>query len=118
MEPPLPNVTKRDLILDIAKSTGFTQSQIKMVLEEFLGLISESLAAQKNIEIRGFGTFHLKRRKARAARNPKTGEAVQLAESLAPLFKFSSDLRDQVDEAHKIELLSEVERHDKTQTSE
>lgn len=111
MEFSLANVTKRDLILDIAKSTGFTQNQIKTVIEEFLEVVTDSLAEQKNIEIRGFGTFHTKARKARAARNPKTGESVQLEESLAPLFKFSSDLRKKVDEAHKLGHFDGVESH-------
>jgi len=99
----LANVTKRDLILDIARSTGFTQSEIKKVVNGFFDIVSESLEEQKNIELRGFGTFYTKSRKARAARNPKTGDSVQLAETIAPLFKYSSDLKGLIEESHKLD---------------
>lgn len=115
------NVTKRDIILDIAKSTGFTQGQIKLVMEEFLDVVSESLAKESNIEIRGFGTFYTKARKAREARNPKTGDLVHLPESLAPLFKFSSDLRQKVDAAHQVSQLNQVsgvESHDELHSTQ
>ncbi len=104
------NVTKRDLILDIVRSTGFTQNEIKQVIEGFFSLVGESLSEEKNIEIRGFGTFFTKSRKARAARNPKTGDQIQLNESLAPLFKFSSELKSLVDMSHQVET-KEVESH-------
>lgn len=87
------NVTKQDLINEISRKTGLTQSDVKIAVEEFLVAVSEILTGGKTIEIRGFGTFLTKTRKPRPARNPKTGEVVPLLERIVPLFKFSSELK-------------------------
>ena len=75
------NVTKQDLIGEISKTTGLTQSDVKVAVEEFLTVISETLTEKKAIEIRGFGTFLTKVRKPRPARNPKTGEVLAMVGS-------------------------------------
>lgn len=87
------NVTKQDLIQDIARSTGCIRNDIKVVIEQFLTLVGESLAQDRTIEIRGFGTFACKERKARPARNPRTGETVRLESRTVPTFKFSSEIK-------------------------
>ena len=69
------NSTKQDLIASISKHTGLTQSDTKVVVEEFLESTSQILEDNKTIEIRGFGTFYTKVRKPRPARNPKTPKA-------------------------------------------
>ena len=90
------NTTKHDLIADVAKQTGLTQSDTKIVVEELLETISKFLEQQKSIEIRGFGTFYTKMRKPRPARNPKTGEVVPLYRRLVPLFKYSGDMKKKI----------------------
>jgi nucleoid DNA-binding protein len=90
------NATKHDLIVDVSKSTGLTQADTKIVVEELLGAIAEILESGKNIEIRGFGTFYTKIRKPRPARNPKTGEVVPLLKRVVPLFKYSSEFKDSI----------------------
>ena len=92
----MPNVTKQSLILDIAKSTGLARNDIKVVVEQFLDLVGEKLIDGNTIEIRGFGTFACKPRKARPARNPRTGETVLIEERLVPTFKFSNDIKDKI----------------------
>jgi len=92
----VPNVTKQDLIQEIAKSTGLIRNDIKLVIEQFLSLVGEKLIDNKTIELRGFGTFVCKERKARPARNPRTGEPVFLDERLVPTFKFSSEIKDKI----------------------
>ncbi len=92
----MPNVTKQDLIQDIARSTGFVRNDIKVVIEQFLELVGETLTRGHAIEIRGFGTFACKGRKARPARNPRTGEEVRLQERVVPTFKFSSDIKERI----------------------
>ena len=92
----MPNVTKQSLILDIAKSTGLARNDIKVVVEQFLDLVGEKLIDGNTIEIRGFGTFACKPRKARPARNPRTGETVLIDERLVPTFKFSNDIKDKI----------------------
>ncbi len=90
------NTTKHDLIVSVSKFTGLTQSDTKVVVEEFLETISEFLEEAKTIEVRGFGTFHTKVRKPRPARNPKTGEVVPLPRRVVPLFKYSSELKKKI----------------------
>jgi integration host factor subunit beta len=90
------NTTKHDLITKVAESTGLTQSDTKIVVEELLGTICKFLEGQNSIEIRGFGTFYTKMRKPRPARNPKTGEVVPLNKRLVPLFKYSGDMKKKI----------------------
>ena len=90
------NITKQSLIQEIAKSTGFVRNDIKIVVEQFLDLLGEKLIEGNTIEIRGFGTFACKPRKARPARNPRTGETVLIDERMVPTFKFSNDIKDKI----------------------
>ena len=94
-------VTKKDLVEIVADETGLTQLDAKVVIEEFLDTIAEVLEEENSIEIRGFGSFYTKVRKARPARNIRTGEVVPLKKRVVPLFRFSADLRQRVDEAMK-----------------
>ena len=90
------NTTKHDIIASVAKYTGLTQADTKIVVEELLQTIGNILEEGKSIEIRGFGTFYTKVRKPRPARNPKTGEVVPLLKRVVPLFKYSSELKRKV----------------------
>ena len=87
------NTTKHDIIASVAKYTGLTQADTKIVVEELLQTVGTILEEGKSIEIRGFGTFYTKERKPRPARNPKTGEVVPLHRRVVPLFKYSSELK-------------------------
>lgn len=98
----MPNITKQSLIQEIAKSTGFVRGDIKTVVEQFLELVGEKLVDGNTIEIRGFGTFSCKPRKARPARNPRTGETVLIEERLVPTFKFSNDIKDKINSLEAI----------------
>jgi DNA-binding protein HU-beta/integration host factor subunit beta len=104
------NVTKQDLITEISKNTGLTQSDVKVAVEEFLAVIGETLLNDNSIEIRGFGTFLTKVRKPRPARNPKTGEVVPLLERTVPLFKFSSDLKHRIDKGSSANTIANTKK--------
>jgi integration host factor subunit beta len=93
------NTTKHDLIVDVSKTTGLTQADTKIVVEELLETIAKNLEGGKNIEIRGFGTFYTRVRKPRPARNPKTGEVVPLLKRVVPLFKYSNEFKGSISEA-------------------
>lgn len=95
------NTTKHDLIVSVSKQTGLTQSDTKIVVEEFIETLSVILETGKTVEIRGFGTFYTKVRKPRPARNPKTGEVVPLGKRVVPLFKYSSELKKKIAEKVK-----------------
>ncbi len=92
------NVTKKDLVESIANKTGLTQVDTKIVVESFFDAVAKTLSSGKNIEIRGFGRFKIKEKKARIARNPHTGEPVNVQASVKPVFVASKDLRNRVNE--------------------
>ncbi len=91
-------MTKADIVDHIASGTGLTKVETEAVVDGFIQTVIEALKEGKNIEIRGFGSFKTKKRKGRIARNPRTGEQVQVAEHYVPVFKVSKDLRSVVNE--------------------
>lgn len=92
------NVTKQDLIQEASRSSGRSQAETRVVVEEFMKVVTDLLEAGRMIEIRGFGTFYSKERKPRPARNPRTGEICPLGHRRVPLFRFSPDVRLRVHE--------------------
>jgi integration host factor beta subunit len=92
-------MTKAEIVEDIANKTGLTKKDVAMAMDQFLESISKALADGKHYEIRGFGTFKVKARKARMARNPRTGEAVPVPDRNVPVFKVSKELKDMVSNA-------------------
>ncbi|MBN1981842.1 MAG: integration host factor subunit beta, partial [Chitinivibrionales bacterium] len=90
------NVTKKDLVEKISEKTGLTQVDTKIVIESFLDSISKALQGGSNIEIRGFGRFKVKQKKARAARNPRTNEHIHVEAGFKPVFEASKELRNQI----------------------
>jgi len=71
-------VTKKDLAGEIARRTGLTQVDVTIVFERLLENIVKALVDGRRIEIRGFGRFKIVEKKARMARNPRSGEAVKV----------------------------------------
>ena len=86
-------MTKADLVERVAEKTGLTRTDVMVVVENFLEQIKKSLEEGQNIEIRGFGTFKVKARKARKARNPRTGEEVPVPNRKVPVFKPSNEFK-------------------------
>lgn len=97
-------MTKADLVekvtATIARTAGpmISKKDCARVVDAFLDAVKESLSDQRNIEIRGFGTFKIRRRKTRMARNPRTGDPVEVAARPVPVFKPSKELRTMVAE--------------------
>ncbi len=91
-------MTKADLVQQVADAIGpgVTRKDCALVVDGFLNAIKQAVAAGENIEIRGFGTFKVRRRKARMARNPRTGDPVRVPARAVPVFKPSRLLRLQV----------------------
>jgi DNA-binding protein HU-beta len=94
-------MTKADLVDIVAQGTGLTKLETEAVIEGFFNSVIESLKNGKGIEIRGFGTYKVKKKNSRYARNPKTGEKVFVPEHYVPVFKFSKDLKMLVDSGMK-----------------
>ena len=87
-------MTKADIVDEIAERTGLTKKDVADTVDQFLEAVSRALASGKHIEIRGFGTFKVKDRKSRLARNPRTGESVPVPPRRVPVFKVSKELKD------------------------
>ena len=90
-------MTKSELIEKISeKVDGLSKKQTEVIIETIFESIKESLAKGGKVEIRGFGNFRLRSRNARKARNPKTGEAVNVPPKKVPYFKVGKELREMV----------------------
>ncbi|MDO8281638.1 MAG: integration host factor subunit beta [Thermodesulfovibrionia bacterium] len=88
-------MTKSVLIEKIAeKVEGLTRKQTEVVVETIFDSIKDALAHGDKVEIRGFGNFRLRSRNARKARNPKTGDSVEVAPKKVPYFKVGKELRE------------------------
>ncbi|MEK7671189.1 MAG: HU family DNA-binding protein, partial [Bacteroidota bacterium] len=71
-------MTKADIVDRIATGTGLTKVDTEAVVDGFILTVIDAMREGKNIEIRGFGSFKVKKRKGRVARNPRTGEQVMV----------------------------------------
>ena len=80
-------MTKNDLVIRIARATNLRQADIRKIVQMVLDGIIDVVATQKRIELRKFGVFEVKHRKARKARNPRTGEQVNVPEKNVVTFK-------------------------------
>lgn len=86
-------MTKADIVDKVAIGTGLTKLETEAIIEGFFKTVIESLKEGKGIEIRGFGSYKVKKKNARHARNPKTGDQVEVPEHYVPTFKFSKDFK-------------------------
>ena len=89
-------MTKAEIVEDIAAKTGLTKKEIAEAVDMFLKVVSDALTEGKHLEIRGFGTFKVRKRKTRMARNPRTGDSVEVPSRSVPVFKPSKHLRTRV----------------------
>ena len=80
-------ITKKDIILKIANDTGIKQIHVKRVVQRMLDDITLALAKGETVELRNFGIFKVKARKARTGRNPRTGEEVPVPPKKVAIFK-------------------------------
>ena len=92
-------MTKSELIEWIAVDSKITRHEAEVVVNTILGAIGDALAAGERVELRGFGSFSVRQRRARLGRNPKTGEVIKVPAKLAPHFKPGKGLRQLVDRA-------------------
>ena len=93
-------MTKADLVRLVSTDTGIIRKDVAIAVDAFLEAIKDSLKEGKHIEIRGFGTFKLKTRKPRIGRNPKTDEKVDIPARVVPTFKFSKELKTEINESN------------------
>ena len=92
-------MTKSELVEIIADTQGqITRKEAEVVVNTIFAAISDALVEGDRVELRGFGSFTVKKRNARIGRNPKTGESVTVPAKVVPHFKPGKELRDRVDQ--------------------
>ena len=92
-------MTKSQLIDEIHKkrNSNFTKQQVASLVDDIFDLIKDSLAHGERVDIRNFGNFSLRKRDARKAKNPKTGEVADVPAKTVPFFKAGKELKEIVD---------------------
>jgi DNA-binding protein HU-beta len=86
-------MTRSEIANKIALATGLSKVETEAVVEGFIHCVIDALQHKNTVEIRGFGTFRVKERRPRTARNPKTGAKVELGKRFVPMFKVSKEFK-------------------------
>ena len=90
-------MTKSELIESLSlKQTHLMQKDVELSVKLILDKVSNALAHQQRVEIRGFGSFALHHRPARQGRNPKTGDSVKIPPKYVPHFKPGKEMRERI----------------------
>jgi DNA-binding protein HU-beta len=89
-------MNKNDLIAAVAEKSGLSKADSGKAVDGVFDAISGTLKSKGEVRIVGFGTFSTAERKATTGRNPRTGEALQIAASTQPKFKAGKGLKDAV----------------------
>ncbi|MCC6417322.1 MAG: integration host factor subunit beta [Gemmataceae bacterium] len=89
-------MTKKEIVKQISEELGLTQLKTKEIVQKTFNAIVETLIREKRIELRNFGVFEVKRRKARKARNPRTGDKVDVAPKNVVTFKPGKEMEERV----------------------
>lgn len=80
-------MTKADLVAEVAKKTGLEKDEVSRVVESFMETVKDSLLEGKRLEMRGFGTFLVRERAAKVARNISKQESLIIPSRSVPAFK-------------------------------
>ena len=80
-------MTKADIVSEIAKSTGVEKVQVQAIVEAFMESIKTSLTQKNNVYLRGFGSFIVKKRAKKVARNISKNKTITIPEHNIPAFK-------------------------------
>jgi len=86
-------MTKADLVEEISAHTGVSKNHTAIIVDSLLDALCRTLSEGRHLEIRGFGTFKVRERRARRARNPRSGTEVMVPAKLVPVFKPSKELK-------------------------
>lgn len=96
-------MTKADLVEEISTRVNLSKKDTGIVVNLVLDNISMALSRGDKVELRGFGSFRVKQRRSRRARNPRTGTSVFVPAKLVPFFKASNELKGLVNVAEATE---------------
>ena len=87
-------MNKSELAAALAEKAALTKVDAEKTINAFVATVEETLAKGDKIQLVGFGTFEVKDRPARTARNPRTGKEIKVAACKAPAFKAGKALKD------------------------
>ena len=93
-----PAVTKKEIVKTISEEIGMTQLKTKEIVQKTFNAIVETLVEELRIELRNFGVFEVKARAARTARNPRTGQRVDVPAKFVVTFKPGKEMEEKVRE--------------------
>jgi nucleoid DNA-binding protein len=96
-----PVVTKKEIVKTISDEIGLTQLKTKEIVQKTFDAIVETLVEERRIELRNFGVFEVKKRAARKARNPRTGDKVYVPEKFVVTFKPGKEMEERVRELER-----------------
>lgn len=88
---------KGEFVTLIADKTGLSKKDTEKTMDALFAAIGDVLASGDKVQIGGFGSFETKQRAARTGHNPRTGEEIEIAAAITPVFKPSKTLKDKVD---------------------
>ena len=86
-------MVRAELVDKVSSELGLTKRNAAIAINTVFANITEALARGDKVELRGFGSFTIRRRKPRQGRNPKTGEVVYVPAKSVPFFKAGKDLK-------------------------
>jgi len=89
-------VTKKEIVKTISEECGLTQLKTKEIVQKTFEAIIDTLVTESRIELRNFGVFEVKKRAARKARNPRSGERVDVPEKFVVTFKPGKEMEERV----------------------
>ena len=89
-------MTKKEIVKAISDEIGMTQLKTKEIVQKTFDAIVETLIQDRRIELRNFGVFEVKKRAARKARNPRTGDKVFVPEKYVVTFKPGKEMEEKV----------------------
>ena len=89
-------MNKAELIAAVSAKTNLKKKEAELAIAGLTEVITETLAAGEKVQIVGFGSFEVRERPGRVARNPRTGEQIEIESSKAPVFKAGKALKDSV----------------------
>ena len=89
-------MTKKDIVLRITDLTGIKQVDVKRIVQKTFDVIVESLNRNEKVELRNFGVFKIKERRARFGRNPRTGESVPVPPRRVVVFKPGMEMKQKI----------------------
>ena len=90
-------MNKQDLIVKFAEKEGLAYSDSRFLVDMVFEKMENSLVKGERVEIRGFGSFMVKKYAGYTGRNPKTGEKIKVKSKKLPVFKVGKELRERVD---------------------